>query len=99
MPRLVTFNIQFQWTYSLYHAPNTPATAGAKIVPAPDSGGAFQDIIDAADLVASLARSIAEAAFRADITQIRIHRAEFRHRAVELMAAVKRVAPIDGGDA
>ena len=61
-----------------------------------DDDPKFESIVDVADMVASLARSIAEAALRADITLIRIHRAEFRHRASELMAAIKRVAPIDG---
>ena len=87
-----------------YHATSGATSPHADIrhpkidaLPPVDDDPKYEEIIDAADLVASLARSIAEAAFRADITQIRIHRAEFRHRASELMAAIKRVAPIDGG--
>jgi hypothetical protein len=85
------------------HGMNYHATSGATSPRADirhlkiDDDPKFAEIIDAADLVASLAKSIAEAAFRADTTQIRIHRAEFRQRASELMAAIKRVAPIDGG--
>jgi hypothetical protein len=93
---LVAF-IRFNGQFNVYHSPNPPAIAGAKIVTAPANAGAFEDIIDSADLVASYARSIAEAAFRRDTIQLRIYRAQFRQHAADLMALIRDVAPIQGG--
>jgi hypothetical protein len=73
----------------------------AKIVgPAPSSDDLqFAAIIEQADIVASLARSIAEAAFRQDTTWLRLYRPEFRHDAVGLMEFIREVVPIAGGRA
>jgi hypothetical protein len=54
------------------------------------------DIVDCADIVASLARSIAEAAFRQDPIQLRIYRPQFREQAVLLLALIRDLAPLPG---
>ena len=62
----------------------------------------FEDIVDTSDLVASLARSIAEAAWRRDQLMVRILRAEFRQQAVLLLGLIRDIAPLGGelaGDA
>jgi hypothetical protein len=56
----------------------------------------FEDIVDTSDLVASLARSIAEAAWRRDQLMVRILRAEFRQQAVLLLALIRDLAPLEG---
>ena len=56
----------------------------------------FEDIVDTSDLVASLARSIAEASFRRDPITLRIHRAEFRQQAVLLLGLIRDLAPLEG---
>jgi hypothetical protein len=62
-----------------------------------DDDEKFGEVIGEADLVASFARSIAEASFRQDVIQLRIYRAQFHHHAAELMRLIRSVAPIDGG--
>jgi hypothetical protein len=56
----------------------------------------FEDIVDTSDLVASLARSIAEAAWRRDQLMVRILRAEFRQQAVLLLGLIRDIAPLEG---
>jgi hypothetical protein len=56
----------------------------------------FADIVDTSDLVASLARSIAEAGFRRDPITLRIHRAEFRQLAILLLVLIRDLAPLEG---
>jgi hypothetical protein len=63
----------------------------------PDDDPQFEEIVHAADLVASYSRSLAESAFRRDVIQLRIDRAQFRQHAVDLMALIRDVAPIEGG--
>jgi hypothetical protein len=56
----------------------------------------FEDIVYTSDLVASLARSIAEAAWRRDQLMVRILRAEFRQQAVLLLGLIRDIAPLEG---
>jgi hypothetical protein len=60
-----------------------------------DTDDNFEPITDQADLVGSLARSIGAAAFRRDTVLLRIHRAEFRSRAMHLMSLIREVAPLE----
>jgi hypothetical protein len=46
------------------------------------------------DLLAGCCRSIAKAAFKAGVTQLRLYRPEFHHHAVKLMLAIRAVAPV-----
>ena len=72
------------------------------VAPAPSEceaagdGRIFEDIVDTSDLVASLARSIAEAAWRRDQLMVRILRAEFRQQAVLLLGLIRDIAPLEG---
>jgi hypothetical protein len=81
--------------------PKGATPIGAEIIAAApsDPDQQFATIIDQADIVASIARSIAEAAFREDTNWLRLYRAEFRHHAVSLMEFIRDLAPIEGGRA
>jgi hypothetical protein len=82
--------------------PKGATPIGAEIIaaaPTSDSDQHFSAIIDQADIVASIARSIAEAAFRQDTAWLRLYGAEFRHHAVGLMEFIRVVASIEGGRA
>jgi hypothetical protein len=87
-------------TYTTHTGVATHIAPPANIVgaPSPDADQ-FAAITERADLVASLARSIAEAAFRQDTTWLRLYRAEFRHHAVGVIEHIRVAAPIDGGRA
>jgi hypothetical protein len=56
----------------------------------------FAELMERADVVGSFSRSIAEAAFRQDVVQLRLYRFQFHHTVVELMRLIRTVAPIDG---
>jgi hypothetical protein len=73
--------------------PKGATLIGAEIIPASDSDQQFAAIVDQADIVASTARWIAEAAFRQDTTWLRLY------HAVGLMEHIRVAAPIDGGRA
>jgi hypothetical protein len=89
-------------SYITHNGAASPIAPIAKIVsaaPSPDDDLQFAAIIDQADIVASIARSIAEAAFGGDTTWLRLYRSEFRHHAIGLMGFIREVAPIEGGRA
>jgi hypothetical protein len=60
------------------------------------SDDVFDAVEEAAGIVGSFSRSIAEAAFRHDEIQLRIYRFQFHHAVVDLMRLIRTVAPIDG---
>jgi hypothetical protein len=59
-----------------------------------DGDEKFAEIVDAADLLTSYCRSMAEAVFRADVTLLRLYRPEFHGRVAELISAIPAVAPV-----
>lgn len=67
----------------------TIATPPSKFDAAVDDDAKFAEILDEADMLASLARSIGEAAFRRDAAVIALHISELRMTGLALVRAYR----------
>jgi hypothetical protein len=56
----------------------------------------LEAIIEFADLAASYARSVSEAAWRADYDTSRVHLAQLRLTVIAALQTLKEIAPIEG---